>query len=1699
MRFIKSIIITLLSLSIYLSATIDVGYNTTSAMGGFQFSITEGTIVSASGGAAADAGFTVSASGTTALGFSLTGATIPAGEGILITVEVEGSDAPCIDGVVISDSSGNALDITVDCTSFAEFSEVLGCTDETACNYDSDANTDDGSCDYGSECWDGSFVCDETECPDQPTYSFDVTYNTTSDIGGFQFGVTEGSIVSASGGDATSAGFTVSTSSSTVIGFSLTGGTIPAGTGTLITVEVEGATDPCIDGVVISDSAGSALTVNVDCTSFEEFLVVTGCTDDTACNYDSDATDDDGSCVFAEENYDCDGNCTADLDCNGDCGGSAVEDECGVCGGDGIADGACDCDGNIFDSCGECGGTDDCITSISFGTVTADSAEILIEVGDSDVGGFQFDVNGVSIASANGGAAADAGFTVSTSASTVIGFSLTGSTIPAGTSGILTELSYSIDSPEACLGDVVISDAFGSAIPVTVGDCADLSGFLSATLDVTYNTTSDIGGFQFNVTEGTIVSASGGAAADAGFTVSASGTTVIGFSLTGGTIPAGSGTLITVEVEGAADPCIDGVVISDPTGSQISVDVGCSSIEEVLTGCTVDTACNYDSDATEDDGSCVFAEENYDCDGNCTADLDCNGDCGGTAVEDECGVCGGDGIADGACDCDGNIFDSCGECGGADACVTSISFGNVNDQLLEILIEVGDSDVGGFQFDVSGISITGSGGGLAADAGFTVSTSASTVIGFSLTGGTISAGISGILTELSYSADSPEACLDGVVISDASGSAIPATVGDCVTVPYVNDGCTDLEACNYDPNATEDDGSCEYAEENYDCEGNCLVFDSCGECGGDGSSCTVLLSFGNVTSDEMEILIDTPVDVGGFQFNINSLATVAGASGGIAESAGFTVSVGNNTVIGFSLTGGTISGGTSNILTVLSYVCDYEGLNEACIDGVVFSDPSGIQLPSQVIGDCVQVGEEVVLGCTDSLACNFDESANQDDGSCVFAEENYDCDGNCTADLDCNGDCGGSAEVDECNVCGGDNTSCADECGVPNGDNTSCADDCGVPNGGNADLDGCGVCFGDNSSCSGCTDETASNYDDSATIDDNSCIYSHFYVDIENTGVTQSVIFTNLTGLDPGDEIGIFDANALTNFGNCDSEYGELLVGQVTLTGEEQAQTVAISSIDFCSFPDGYQLPGFVEGNPIILKVWDESAGVEYDASFEIAAGSPNFEETSFVTISEITLLTYGCTDDNACNYDDGANADDGSCVFAEENYDCDGNCTADLDCNGDCGGGAVVDECGECGGDGSSCTTEIANSIDLSSNWNWISFNVYQDDMTLANVFSDIAIANDGVDNVNFIKSQVEGTATWYETFGWFGALADGVLTNEQMYQVYMNNSATLNFTGTPVIPSETPVNLTANWNWIGYLPQSSSSLADAFSSIAIANDGIDNVNFIKSQIDGTATWYETFGWFGALADYGLYPNEGYQVYMNNPATLYYPDDVTNVVSFNDDGYNLERDNTKELLGWTFNPREYEFNGTITFEANNFDDHEGDILAAFVDGELRGVTECVYFPFGDKNIYIMQVYSNELNGEKLTFKLYDVETGQTYEYLESVIFESDMIIGDGFATFNLSQTESDIIIPSETSLSSAYPNPFNPTTSLDYSLANDSHVSIAVYDISGQLVETLVDNYKGAGYYKVVWNAYNYSSGIYFIGMNIEGSYYTQKLMLVK
>ena len=91
------------------------------------------------------------------------------------------------------------------------------------------------------------------------------------------------------------------------------------------------------------------------------------------------------------------------------------------------------------------------------------------------------------------------------------------------------------------------------------------------------------------------------------------------------------------------------------------------------------------------------------------------------------------------------------------------------------------------------------------------------------------------------------------------------------------------------------------------------------------------------------------------------------------------------------------------------------------------------------------------------------------------------------------------------------------------------------------------------------------------------------------------------------------------------------------------------------------------------------------------------------------------------------------------------------------------------------------------------------------------------------------------------------------------------------------------------------------------------------------------------------------------------------------------------------------------------------------------------------------------------------------------------------------------VFVPGEYSLSNAYPNPFNPTTTIEYGLPINSNVRIMVYDMLGRQVAELVNSYQTAGVKKITWTANDLPSGIYIVKMNAEGFEKTKKVMLVK
>ncbi len=120
--------------------------------------------------------------------------------------------------------------------------------------------------------------------------------------------------------------------------------------------------------------------------------------------------------------------------------------------------------------------------------------------------------------------------------------------------------------------------------------------------------------------------------------------------------------------------------------------------------------------------------------------------------------------------------------------------------------------------------------------------------------------------------------------------------------------------------------------------------------------------------------------------------------------------------------------------------------------------------------------------------------------------------------------------------------------------------------------------------------------------------------------------------------------------------------------------------------------------------------------------------------------------------------------------------------------------------------------------------------------------------------------------------------------------------------------------------------------------------------------------------------------------------------------------------------------------------------------------------------------------------------------YITSLAFDSNGNLwigsyGGGLAVFNEGGTPDPGYIPvTEYILFNNYPNPFNPNTTIRYSVPQSSNVTIRIYDILGNLIETIVNEVKPEGTYEQTWQAAGYSSGIYFYSITCRGIFTNEK-----
>lgn len=163
----------------------------------------------------------------------------------------------------------------------------------------------------------------------------------------------------------------------------------------------------------------------------------------------------------------------------------------------------------------------------------------------------------------------------------------------------------------------------------------------------------------------------------------------------------------------------------------------------------------------------------------------------------------------------------------------------------------------------------------------------------------------------------------------------------------------------------------------------------------------------------------------------------------------------------------------------------------------------------------------------------------------------------------------------------------------------------------------------------------------------------------------------------------------------------------------------------------------------------------------------------------------------------------------------------------------------------------------------------------------------------------------------------------------------------------------------------------------------------------------------------------------------------------------------------------------------------------------------------------IARVLMFSMDGEKILdvnsgniTDLVDINFTPAKQFYETSIVDLTDVTLAGKAGEEVSVTTSSFEVtfatPQKTSLAKNYPNPFNPSTNIEYQIANPGIVSIMIYDLKGALVITLVNEHREANYYNIVWNGLNsngqsVASGRYIVKMTAPGFSDTITMTLLK
>ena len=394
---------------------------------------------------------------------------------------------------------------------------------------------------------------------------------------------------------------------------------------------------------------------------------------------------------------------------------------------------------------------------------------------------------------------------------------------------------------------------------------------------------------------------------------------------------------------------------------------------------------------------------------------------------------------------------------------------------------------------------------------------------------------------------------------------------------------------------------------------------------------------------------------------------------------------------------------------------------------------------------------------------------------------------------------------------------------------------------------------------------------------------------------------------------------------------------------------------------------------------------------------------------------------------------------------------------------------------------------VDLRQDWNFVSINVVPDEeFWIRDQGPDVILMFEQLrvdeDNHHIIIIKNEDGRFYYPGRG-YNSIAHWDLT--EGLQVKVDEAVSASWSGEP-IPFDTDIPIALGWNMIPYYPayELSVTTPDFYAISQIA----EQVVLLKDDRGRFAS---------PLYDYSnldfLSEGEAYKIKTSADVVLNYPEpggDMAGIqleLQFEDIETSIRTTENMSIL----------VNSTLGNEVS-----EGKHIAAFSSkdkivgkGSINSDGQCGLVVWGDDSS--TEPVEGLMENESFELRLIDNNQSVQSDLRISFIQGEDLV----YRTDDFLIISAELIpaIPDQYYLSQNYPNPFNSTTVLPYGLPETTRLSISIFDISGRIVESLVNGDIEAGYHSVSWDASTVATGVYLVKMESGSFSSVRKVILVR